>query len=129
MMSGIRGTDTRPEMLVRRYLHSTGLRYRVHERVLGVRPDMVLRRRKAVVFVHGCFWHRHADCTKATTPSTRVEFWRSKFEANVERDAQAEQRLRAAGWRVFVIWECEVGDLQRLDRLFWEIVLDDCGLP
>lgn len=123
MMSSIRGADTRPEMLVRRYLHAAGLRFRVHDRVLGVRPDLVLRRHQSVVFVHGCFWHRHRGCAKATTPSTRVEFWNSKFQRNVERDLQSEQRLRAAGWQVLVIWECEVGDPQRLDRLFWEIVL------
>lgn len=123
MMGGIRGTNTRPELLVRRYLHATGLRFRMHARDLPGRPDIVLRRHRAVVFVHGCFWHRHIGCIRATTPSTRPEFWTAKFTGNVARDAANEQRLRQAGWNVLTIWECEVDSPERLDRLFWEIVL------
>ncbi|MBT2305503.1 DNA mismatch endonuclease Vsr [Variovorax paradoxus] len=122
MMSGIRGTDTQPEMLVRRYLHATGLRFRVHVRSLPGRPDIVLPRYRAAVFIHGCFWHRHPGCRMATTPATRPEFWAAKFASNVTRDASNEDRLALAGWRVITIWECEVGNPELLDRLFWEIV-------
>jgi DNA mismatch endonuclease (patch repair protein) len=123
MMSGIRGTNTQPEMLVRRYLHAAGLRFSLHCRLLGTRPDLVLRRHKAVVFVHGCFWHRHSGCAMATTPSTHIEFWNAKFDRNVARDAENAQRLQAAGWRVLTIWGCEVENPEFLDRLFWKIVL------
>jgi DNA mismatch endonuclease (patch repair protein) len=124
-MSGIRNADTRPELLVRRYLHAAGLRFRVHDRRLPGRPDIVLPKYRAAVFVHGCFWHRHTGCRFATTPSTRYEFWAAKFAANVARDASREEMLRAAGWRALTIWECEVGDPEHLDRLFWEIVCVD----
>lgn len=121
-MGGIRGVDTQPEMIVRRYLHATGLRFRVHDRNLPGRPDVVLPRHKAAVFVHGCFWHRHADCKFATTPTTRPDFWASKFKSNVSRDLANEGLLVSAGWRVLTIWECEVNNPELLDRLFWEIV-------
>ena len=124
MMSCIRSANTRPEIMVRRYLHATGLRFGLHNRGLPGRPDIVLPRYKVAIFVHGCFWHRHPGCVKATTPSTRPEFWAAKFEGNVARDATTEQCLVAAGWRVLTIWECEINDLARLDRLVWEVVLD-----
>lgn len=106
MMSGIRGKDTTPEILVRKALHRLGFRFALHDRKLPGRPDLVLPRHHAVVFVHGCFWHRHVDCAYCTTPSTRAEFWRKKFESNVERDQRNEQKLRDEGWRVFIVWEC-----------------------
>ena len=106
MMSGIRGKDTRPEMLVRSGLHRLGFRFRLHARNLPGSPDLVLKRYRAVVFVHGCYWHRHEGCRYATTPATRPEFWQEKFEANVERDQRHQKMLREAGWRVFVVWEC-----------------------
>ena len=106
MMSGIRGKDTRPELLVRRELHRLGFRFRLHSSRLPGKPDLVLRKHCAVVFVHGCYWHRHEGCRYATIPATRQEFWLEKFEANVRRDRLNQAALRAAGWRVFVIWEC-----------------------
>ena len=106
MMSGIRGKDTRPEMLVRSGLHRLGFRFRLHARNLPGSPDLVLKRYRAVVFVHGCYWHRHEGCPYATTPATRLEFWQEKFEANVERDHRHQKALRETGWRVFVVWEC-----------------------
>lgn len=124
MMRGIRGADTRPEMLVRRYLHAAGLRFKLHDESLPGRPDIVLPRYRAAVFVHGCFWHRHGGCRFAASPSTRPEFWAAKFAANVTRDALTEERVRAAGWRALRIWECDVGNPERMDALFWEIV---CG--
>lgn len=106
-MSAIRGRNTQPEMRVRRYLHAAGLRYRLHDRFLPGRPDIVLPRRKVAIFVHGCFWHQHPGCPYATTPATRSDFWQKKFAANKIRDAQAVDRLIALGWQVLTIWECE----------------------
>ena len=108
MMSSIRGKDTKPEMEVRRRLHAAGLRYRLHVSDLPGKPDVVLPRHKAVVFVHGCFWHRHAGCKYAYTPKSRPEFWLPKLEGNARRDAAAEVALREAGWQVFTVWECDV---------------------
>lgn len=109
MMRGIRGRDTAPEMRVRRGLHAAGLRFRLHRGDLPGRPDIVLPSRRVAIFVHGCFWHRHAGCRLTTTPTTRPEFWAAKFEGNVRRDAQAQERLIALGWRVAVVWECALG--------------------
>jgi DNA mismatch endonuclease (patch repair protein) len=109
-MSRIRGKDTKPELVVRRLAHALGYRYRLHRKDLPGRPDLVFPGRRKVVFVHGCFWHRHPGCRKASTPSTRREFWETKFAQNVERDARKEAELRAAGWEVLVIWECETRD-------------------
>jgi len=105
MMSRIRGRDTKIEVAVRKALHSRGLRYRVDDRRLPGRPDIVLPRRKAVVLVHGCFWHAH-DCGLCRIPATRPEFWRDKLDANVARDARNNQALLDAGWRVATVWEC-----------------------
>ena len=120
MMSGIRGRDTRPELAVRRYLHSQGLRYRLHVRDLPGRPDIVLPRHRTVVFVHGCFWHRHNGCRFAYTPKSRADFWLPKLEGNVVRDARDQRRLRDLGWRIAVVWECEVGT-DRLPALAEEL--------
>ena len=108
LMSRIRGVDTKPELIVRRALHARGYRYRLHGRALPGRPDLVFRKRRAVVFVHGCFWHRHDGCAKSRLPKSRAEYWRAKFESNVERDQRNERSLAGDGWRVFVAWECEV---------------------
>ena len=122
MMASIRRKDTHPEMLVRRYLHGAGLRFRLHVRSLPGSPDIVMPRHRAVVFVHGCFWHRHANCKFTTTPSTRAQFWAMKFASNQARDLTKAEMLRRAGWRVFTIWECEVRYELAVDRLFWSIV-------
>ena len=106
MMAGIGGKNTKPEVRLRSALHATGLRYRLHARKLPGRPDLVFPRFRAVVFVHGCFWHRHTDCRLTTTPATNPTFWQTKFDDNVERDARNIAALRAAGWRVAVVWEC-----------------------
>lgn len=106
MMASIRGRDTKPEMLVRRHLHSLGFRYRLSPRDFPGRPDLVLPRYRAVVFVHGCFWHGHNGCRYATVPATRTEFWTAKISANKNRDIASEQKLRALGWRIAVVWEC-----------------------
>lgn len=108
MMSGIRGRNTKPELAVRRYLHARGFRYRLHVRELPGKPDIVLPRYRTAVFVHGCFWHRHEGCRFAYTPKSRQQFWLAKLEGNAVRDERAAQRLRDLGWRVEVVWECEV---------------------
>lgn len=120
MMSGIRGKDTKPELLVRRHLHAAGLRYRLHVKELSGSPDLVFPRHEAVVFVHGCFWHQHPGCDLAVMPSSNEQFWREKLEGNVERDARNRTRLEEAGFRVFTVWECEISDT-RLDKLADEI--------
>jgi DNA mismatch endonuclease, patch repair protein len=113
MMAGIGGKDTKPEITVRRALHSFGLRFRLHRAGLPGRPDVVLPRHKAIVFVHGCFWHRHAGCRYCYTPRSNLAFWKRKFQENVQRDIKTSTRLRRLGWRVFVMWECNLTE-QRL---------------
>lgn len=107
-MSRIRSKDTRPELALRRVLHRLGLRYRLHGGGLPGKPDPVLPRFKAVVFVHGCFWHRHQGCSIATTPKSNTAFWVDKFEKNLARDERTLLDLQSMGWNVFVVWECEV---------------------
>jgi len=106
MMAGIRGVNTRPELRLRSALHRLGFRFRVHDQRLPGRPDLVLPRHRAAIFVHGCFWHRHEGCHWCTTPASNSEFWSAKFAANVERDLRHQEALREAGWRVAVVWEC-----------------------
>lgn len=106
MMAGIGPKDTRPELALRKRLHASGFRYRLHSRKLPGTPDIVLPRRRAVIFVHGCFWHRHQRCRYSTMPATRPEFWAAKFEANVARDTRAKLELLEGGWRVATVWEC-----------------------
>lgn len=108
MMAGIKGKNTRPEMLVRQGLHRRGVRFRLHVAALPGHPDLCFKRYHAVVFVHGCYWHRHENCRFATTPTSRKDFWLSKFAANVERDKRALSGLRQMGWRVGVVWECSL---------------------
>ena len=121
-MGRIRGANTKPERLVRSMLHRMGLRFRLHRKDLPGKPDIVLPKHRTVIFVHGCFWHRHRGCRFAYTPKSRVEFWTRKFEQNVERDRRACRVLRRQGWRVITIWECQTQDLEkltkRLERLF-----------
>ena len=112
IMARIRGKDTRPEMLVRRGLHARGFRYRLHDRRLPGRPDLVFAQYRAVILVHGCFWHGH-HCHLFRWPKSRAEFWRRKITGNRERDAGNLARLRAHGWRVLVIWECALRGSRR----------------
>lgn len=113
IMQAIRGKDTTPERLVRSVAHRLGLRFRLHGRNLPGRPDLVLAKYRTVIFVHGCFWHRH-DCKLAAIPKTRPEFWASKFRANVDRDRRNKALLQEQGWRVVEIWECETRDVEAL---------------
>jgi len=107
-MSRIKGKDTQPELLVRSLLHKLGYRFRIHRKDLPGKPDIILPRYKTVVFVHGCYWHRHKGCKYAYTPKSRVSFWAEKFKGNVERDKKHQKQLKEMGWTVHVIWECEV---------------------
>ena len=106
MMAGIKAKNTRPELALRRALHARGLRYRLHSKHARGRPDLLLPKYGAVIFVHGCFWHRHLGCRYATTPKTRTEFWEAKFAANVARDSAVQAALLGAVWRVATVWEC-----------------------
>ena len=110
IMSRIRGRDTKSEMIVRRIAHRLGFRFRLHRRDLPGSPDLVFPRHRAVILVHGCFWHRHPGCKYASSPKTHVRFWEEKFEDNVVRDRRNGIALHDLGWRVMVIWECETKD-------------------
>lgn len=115
MMSGIRGQDTAPERIVRRFLHRHGFRFRLHVPSLPGRPDIVLPRYRVAVQVQGCFWHQHPRCRFAVMPSTNVQFWRRKLRGNVARDRRNALALRAAGWHLETVWECELApDMRRL---------------
>lgn len=115
-MALIRAANTKPEMVIRRLAHSLGYRYRLHRRDLPGVPDLVFPSRRAVIFVHGCFWHRHEGCDKARWPKSRLSYWIPKLEGNKIRDERNAKALRQSGWRVLVIWECELGDEKKLAR-------------
>ncbi|QQE84763.1 very short patch repair endonuclease [Pseudomonas putida] len=119
----IKREHTQPELVVRRLLHSMGLRFRLHSKSLPGSPDVVLPKRRTVVFVHGCYWHRHPGCRYASTPKTRQDFWLPKFASNVERDNRKAEQLRELGWRVVVVWECETKDVMSLDARLRKVFL------
>lgn len=126
IMRAVKRAHTKPEITVRQMLHALGLRFRIQRRDLPGSPDIILPRFQTVIFVHGCFWHRHPGCRYATTPKTRQEYWLPKFMANVERDARKESQLRELGWKVLIIWECETRDRGGLTtRLRHEFGLPD----
>jgi DNA mismatch endonuclease (patch repair protein) len=122
LMARVRREHSRPERAVRKYLHRAGFRYRLHDRRLPGTPDIVFPRFRCVIFVNGCFWHRHPDCRRASMPKTRIDFWLAKFQKNVSRDKAAASALERLGWRVIVVWECETRDPEvmhvRLKSLF-----------
>ncbi len=109
-MSRIKGKDTTPELRVRSTLHKLGYRFRLHRKDLPGKPDIVLPKYRTVIFVHGCYWHRHPGCKYAYTPKSRVEFWTKKFQENVERDRINDEALKIAGWKIWIIWECQTTD-------------------
>ena len=110
MMSGIRGKNTKPEMHVRKWLHSKGFRYRLHHKTLPGKPDLILRKWGTVIFVHGCFFHHHEFCKLAYVPKTHTDWWMEKFQKNRERDNRNIEDLKTLGWNVLVIWECQIRD-------------------
>lgn len=115
-MGKIRAKNTGPEIIVRSLLHSLGYRFRIHSEKLPGHPDIVLPKYKTIIFVHGCFWHRHRKCKYAYTPKTRTEFWNTKFSGNIKRDREVQFELKQLGWRVLIIWECEISDKTKLTR-------------
>ena len=118
-MSAIKSKNTKPEIKVRKVLHSMGYRFRLHSKNLPGSPDIVLPKYKTVIFVHGCFWHRHQNCKYASTPKTRQEFWNKKFNENINRDKINQENLSSKGWKIIVVWECEINDKDfDLSRLF-----------
>lgn len=123
MMAGIRSKNTSPEMIVRKFLHAHGFRYRLHSNRLPGRPDLVLPKYKVAIFVHGCFWHRHQFCKYSTNPATNVEKWKLKFQTNIDRDKRNVADLVLSGWRVIVVWECDLrmNSENRLMKLTEEI--------
>jgi DNA mismatch endonuclease (patch repair protein) len=112
-MARIRSRDTKPELAVRRLVHSMGFRYRLHARNLPGRPDLVFPGRGKIIFVHGCFWHRHGTCVNTRWPKSRLEFWKPKLEANHARDIANRKALRSLGWKVLTIWECQLKNMGR----------------
>ena len=114
LMRRVKGKNTRPELIVRQIAHALGYRFRLHRQDLPGCPDITFVSKKRAIFVHGCFWHRHNNCRRASTPKTRVDFWEAKFARNVARDIRKESELREAGWDVLVIWECETRQRDRL---------------
>ena len=113
-MAAIKSKNTKPEIAVRKLLHSLGYRFRLHRKDLPGSPDIVLPKYKTVIFVHGCFWHRHENCKYASTPKTRKEFWESKFKANLKRDEEIQQKIKKIDWRSIIIWECETKNIEIL---------------
>ena len=116
IMRQVKGRDTSPEKIVRSLLHRMGYRFRLQRDDLPGKPDIVLPRFKTVVFVNGCFWHRHSGCKRATTPATNVDYWQTKFARNVARDARNQAELEKMGWRVLIVWECELKDKTTLEK-------------
>ena len=117
IMARVKSRNTGPELVLRRALHARGLRYKLHDSALPGRPDLVFPRFGAVCFVHGCFWHRHGGCPRATMPATNSSYWEQKFAANVRRDRKHREALLQAGWRVGVIWECALRPKEVLETV------------
>ena len=117
IMARVQSRNTGPELILRRALHARGLRYKLHDSALPGRPDLVFPRYGAVCFVHGCFWHRHEDCPRASTPASNRTYWERKFAANVRRDRNHRAALLETGWRVGVVWECALRPRERLEEV------------
>lgn len=124
IMSHIRGKNTKPELLVRSLLHRAGFRFRLHRKELPGKPDIVLPKYKTVVFVHGCFWHGHQGCSKAALPQTNTAFWQEKLAKNASRDARTHALLRQDGWKVIVVWQCEIAQLRRDPDILFSAIRD-----
>lgn len=124
-MSRIRAKNTKPEIIVRSFLHRNGFRFRLHKKELPGKPDIVLMKYNTVIFVHGCFWHQHEGCKRATIPGTNKEYWISKLEKNKKRFAKVKKRLEDSGWNVAVIWECETKDEEKLKEIIKNNIKDD----
>lgn len=121
-MALVKSKNTKPEIIVRKAAHAMGLRYRLNVRTLPGSPDLVFAGRRAVLFVHGCFWHRHKNCKSTRTPKSRITFWEQKFAANMARDQKAYRSLRKAGWKVFILWECQTLLTNKVDSVLQKIL-------
>jgi DNA mismatch endonuclease (patch repair protein) len=117
IMGRVKGRDTKPELVVRSLIHRMGFRFRLYASRLPGRPDIILPRHKKVVFVHGCFWHQHPNCSRAKLPQTRAEWWLSKLSRNRQRDAEIQEQLQEQGWKVLVVWQCQLRDSRALNAL------------
>jgi DNA mismatch endonuclease (patch repair protein) len=122
IMRAVRSTDTQPELAVRKIVHALGFRYRLHDKTLPGKPDLVFPSRHKVLFVHGCFWHRHKGCRYTTSPKTRTAFWDAKFQANVRRDRSSVRKLRRLGWGVMTVWQCQLKRPERLGEKLYEFL-------
>lgn len=122
IMSLVKGKNTRPEMIVRRLVHGAGFRYRLHDAKLPGKPDLVFSRKRKVIFVHGCFWHRHEGCALARIPKSNQEFWLTKLGGNKARDKSNLLKLQEAGWDTLVVWECEMKDMESLEQRLREFI-------
>ena len=120
-MSKISGKETKPEIMVRKYLFSKGFRYRKNDKRYPGKPDIVLPKYKTVIFINGCFWHGHKNCSKSKLPDTNYEFWKTKIEANIKRDQENYDALEKQGWRVVIIWQCEINNLENKDKKLKEL--------
>lgn len=137
MMSGIKGKNSKPEILIRRMLFGAGYRFRLHRRDLPGTPDIVMSKRKIAIFVHGCFWHAHEGCKYFRVPATRPEFWIAKLQSNIDRDERAFEKLRTMGWRVLCVWECATRESDTAESLLekmisWidsDIGIEEIGAP
>ena len=120
-MSRIQSRNSKPELVVRSALHKAGYRFRLHRKDLPGKPDIVLPKYKTVIFVHGCYWHRHKGCKNTTTPKTNTEFWLNKFKENTKRDIRNQKALTELGWKVVIVWECEISNRDFLNNLIYRI--------
>jgi len=127
IMSRVKNRDTSPEKLVRGFLHKMGFRYRLHVKKLPGNPDIVLPRHKKIIFVHGCFWHGHKDCSRATRPTSNIEFWNKKIDGNMNRDAIIQKTLKSLGWKILIIWQCQTRDKKILLELLEKFMFDEKG--
>jgi len=116
-MSRIKRENTKPELIVRKYLHHHGFRYTLHNKDLTGKPDIVLPKYKSIIFVNGCYWHRHTDCKFSYTPKSNIDFWQKKFNGTIARDKQVYSKLRSLGWNVLIVWECETKEETNLSKL------------
>jgi DNA mismatch endonuclease, patch repair protein len=124
-MAAIKSVDTKPEWIVRRLLFSLGYRYRLHDKKLPGKPDIVLPKYKTIIFIHGCFWHRHEGCRRANLPKSNRNYWLPKIERNVQRDADNETKLKKLGWKVITIWECQIKDSEWLKQHLRGVMMQD----
>lgn len=125
IMSRVKGRDTKPEILVRSFVHRMGFRFRVHRRDMPGNPDIVLPRHKKTIYVHGCFWHGHKRCCRSKRPTTNEQFWNKKLDGNIERDKRSRRRLRRLGWEVLVVWQCESRNPEKLLRKLEGFLYDE----